>query len=343
VGNRNLRSLEYINSIKSGPCVDCDNHFPLNVMDFDHVRGEKLFLLCRGIYKSLDSVIEEIKKCDLVCANCHRVRTQSRLPKFIIPHITLPPIVSIEGVHDSKKFYELNKNRAILRNKIKLFNIRKFLQDQKENKSCTDCGKSFPYFVLDWDHDIIKPKCCNISTIYRKGWSKKRILDEIGKCDLVCANCHRIRTSTVKSKGRVFDHEPKERFCASKQLVITCTKCGSPKERGNYEGGLICKDCIRKRSKNRQTEKRDMISIQKRDYRQRNKEFVKSYRCGTCSDCGEFGDRLNFSPIGRPIVKDMSIVNTWSHDRIIELLKSYKLVCNSCLGKKRCRDQQIFI
>lgn len=87
--------------------------------------------------------------------------------------------------------------------------------------------------------------------------------------------------------------------------------------------------------------KRDEISAQKREYRQRNKEFVKSYRRGKCSDCGEPGDKLNFSPIGESIVKDMSVVNMWSHDRIIELLRSYKLVCNSCLGKKRHIDSYV--
>lgn len=91
-----------------------------------------MFLLCRGVYKSLNSVIEEIKKCDLVCANCHRMRTQSRLPQFTISDIILPSIVSIGGIHDSKRFYELNKDRVILKNKIKLFNTRKFLQEQKK-------------------------------------------------------------------------------------------------------------------------------------------------------------------------------------------------------------------
>jgi len=44
-------------------------------MDFDHVRGRKLFDIAQGKELSMASVRREIKKCDLVCANCHRIRS----------------------------------------------------------------------------------------------------------------------------------------------------------------------------------------------------------------------------------------------------------------------------
>jgi len=46
-------------------------------MEFDHVRGKKLFNLSKPPY-NLKRVAAEIAKCDLVCANCHRLRTASR-------------------------------------------------------------------------------------------------------------------------------------------------------------------------------------------------------------------------------------------------------------------------
>jgi hypothetical protein len=49
-------------------------------MDFDHVRGEKRYTigsLC-GSNLSLDYLAEEISKCDVVCSNCHRLRTFAR-------------------------------------------------------------------------------------------------------------------------------------------------------------------------------------------------------------------------------------------------------------------------
>jgi hypothetical protein len=71
---------EVVDAIKSVPCSDCKGTFPPFVMDFDH-RSDKTMNVSRmvaGCYK-VASVLKEIEKCDVVCANCHRVRTHNRL------------------------------------------------------------------------------------------------------------------------------------------------------------------------------------------------------------------------------------------------------------------------
>lgn len=62
------------------PCVDCGGSFPPYVMDFDHVRGEKLGNIGDMINRAMnfDRILAEIAKCDLVCANCHRIRSHHR-------------------------------------------------------------------------------------------------------------------------------------------------------------------------------------------------------------------------------------------------------------------------
>lgn len=65
----------FIDSVKSKPCTDCEKTYPPYVMDFDHVRGEKSFNISRGKCISKNKLLEEIAKCDVVCANCHRERT----------------------------------------------------------------------------------------------------------------------------------------------------------------------------------------------------------------------------------------------------------------------------
>jgi hypothetical protein len=77
---RKSNRREFIKEAKSVPCADCNGSFPYYVMDFDHVRGEKQFILSEAANKmaSLDAIEEEIAKCDVVCANCHRVRTYVR-------------------------------------------------------------------------------------------------------------------------------------------------------------------------------------------------------------------------------------------------------------------------
>jgi hypothetical protein len=60
------------------PCVDCGGRFPNECMEFDHVRGTKRANV-GGLYASSSTVLlREIEKCDLVCANCHRIRTFAR-------------------------------------------------------------------------------------------------------------------------------------------------------------------------------------------------------------------------------------------------------------------------
>jgi len=67
------------NSVKDVPCMDCGNKYPPCVMDFDHRNPkEKKFNIATGTHRSLRLVQEEIDKCDVVCANCHRIRTYGR-------------------------------------------------------------------------------------------------------------------------------------------------------------------------------------------------------------------------------------------------------------------------
>ncbi len=71
---------------------------------------------------------------------------------------------------------------------------KKFFEEIK-NKPCADCGKIYPPWVMDFDHRDKKLKLGNVSKLaLRKFWSIERIKEEIKKCDLVCANCHRERT-----------------------------------------------------------------------------------------------------------------------------------------------------
>ena len=70
-----LRQL--INEAKSKPCADCGVSYPFYVMDFDH-RDDKSFAISQAWRtRSWERVLLEIKKCDVVCANCHRERTYS--------------------------------------------------------------------------------------------------------------------------------------------------------------------------------------------------------------------------------------------------------------------------
>jgi 5-methylcytosine-specific restriction endonuclease McrA len=68
--------LALLAALKSKPCTDCGQCFPSCAMDFDHVRETKLFGISLGmVSRTMEAVLAELAKCDLVCANCHRIRT----------------------------------------------------------------------------------------------------------------------------------------------------------------------------------------------------------------------------------------------------------------------------
>lgn len=151
-----------IDKIKGVPCLDCGHSYPSYVMDFDHRDpSTKLFDVARikTSTRRWSVVLEEMAKCDVVCARCHRMRTWTQ-----------------------------PKNRY--RDKARDLRIR------LKAVPCLDCGGIFHYCQMEFDHvrgDKIAP-IANLRT-------EASILAEASKCDVVCTNCHRLRT---QAKGQFF-------------------------------------------------------------------------------------------------------------------------------------------
>jgi len=80
--------------------------------------------------------------------------------------------------------------------------LAQYLRDLKTKTPCVDCGINYPYYVMDFDH-VRGQKHANVMELVST-LSKKRIDEEIAKCEIVCSNCHRIRTHMRKmaKKGK---------------------------------------------------------------------------------------------------------------------------------------------
>lgn len=69
------RRKEWVDSFKKKPCLRCNIQFPTCAMDFHHVDPRlKKFNISGGAFRrSRKAILEEISKCILLCANCHRI------------------------------------------------------------------------------------------------------------------------------------------------------------------------------------------------------------------------------------------------------------------------------
>ena len=64
------------------PCVDCGEDDPI-VLEFDHLRDKRVNVSAlANSAVPFDRVLAEIEKCEVVCANCHRRRTCTRLDSY---------------------------------------------------------------------------------------------------------------------------------------------------------------------------------------------------------------------------------------------------------------------
>jgi hypothetical protein len=67
-----------IEAVKRSPCADCGRRLPPHAMDLDHVRGDKRGDAGAMRRMAYDDALAEIAKCEVVCATCHRARTEAR-------------------------------------------------------------------------------------------------------------------------------------------------------------------------------------------------------------------------------------------------------------------------
>jgi hypothetical protein len=96
--------------------------------------------------------------------------------------------------HHNRKYYEKNKDRVRERNAVARAKNKAFITELKESNPCVDCNNFYPAVCMDFDHLPGIEKINNLSIMANSGFSLEALQKEIDKCELVCANCHRIRS-----------------------------------------------------------------------------------------------------------------------------------------------------
>lgn len=95
----------------------------------------------------------------------------------------------------SHQQYERRVGRSVARRARSSYETPRsaWLRSLKTGRPCTDCGRIFAPQVMQWDHLPQFKKVGDISEAFR-GRTEQEVLIEIAKCELVCTNCHTIRT-----------------------------------------------------------------------------------------------------------------------------------------------------
>lgn len=95
--NRRKRQTLLVAGLKAKPCMDCGNCFPSVCMDFDHrnatTKRDSVSSMVEG---GREALMAEIAKCDLVCSNCHRIRTSRRRASALGDVVDAPLAIDVD-------------------------------------------------------------------------------------------------------------------------------------------------------------------------------------------------------------------------------------------------------
>lgn len=89
---------------------------------------------------------------------------------------------------------EVYQSRAWAYKKVSLVEKRRYVIEYLKTHPCVDCGES-DIVVLEFDHRSQTEKYQSVAEMMKGSISLKRIISEIEKCDVRCANCHRRKTA----------------------------------------------------------------------------------------------------------------------------------------------------
>ena len=150
-------------------CADCAFRGSPYALEFDHVRGVKVRVPTSLRNGAWDKVLAEVAKCEVVCANCHAVRTATRLrAKF------------------SGYDYARGSSGYLAR--------RARIAEMKVAAGCVDCGYRAAREALQFDHvaGVKNSRKHGVGQMQGSAWAD--VTAEIAKCEVRCANCHAVKT-----------------------------------------------------------------------------------------------------------------------------------------------------
>jgi hypothetical protein len=132
VRRRQEATTAFLRELRNVPCHDCGGRFAPHQMEFDHRDPrEKSFTLCSGraALKNQEQILAEAAKCDVVCVNCHRLRSRARHRVWLASR-TPAASPGVDG-HRARWRYHAR------------------VLDELRSVPCADCGERFAQCSMD--------------------------------------------------------------------------------------------------------------------------------------------------------------------------------------------------
>ena len=95
--------------------------------------------------------------------------------------------------YDRRYYREHSRSARLARRRSQIDAARLWMAEIKSGVPCADCGEMFPTYVMQWDH-LPEFEKINQVSIMVASRTREAVLAELEKCELVCANCHVMRT-----------------------------------------------------------------------------------------------------------------------------------------------------
>lgn len=177
------KKIKYTNYL-GGKCLRCGNS-NIHVLDFHHrIKIDKKFIISQKIdILPFDEIVKELDKCILLCKNCHRE----------------------EHFKDS---INNTKSKELKINYLHLLNITK----------CNECGYDKCNNALEFHHINRSDKKFVLSNKFASKIIDDSVILELGKCLVLCANCHKL----IHSDTKFFNNNLPEIINKSNNLEYRC-------------------------------------------------------------------------------------------------------------------------
>ncbi len=159
-----------------------------------------------------------------ICSKCQK---EKDIEEFLLVHPARNKFLRRPDCRDcvrkrSRERYLKNpgyfKERMKIVNALASARAREIVTNYLSSHPCVDCGEK-DIIVLDFDH--VKEKSANVSTLVARNAREWRLIEEIEKCVVRCANCHRRKTARERRWYKVAGVAQVVERLSSKQQAVS--------------------------------------------------------------------------------------------------------------------------